>query len=242
MRLLWVLTLTTALASANSVSGGGQDPGSAACSNIGYPVASCILSSSGGVIGGPSVEGIYSAVTNPGVSVYASSESMTYQSHLTGWADAFFSDTLVFTGGNGPGTVIFSLAYGASSSSDIGGTGGNMSVSFNSFSRSASGGSPGFFGTRDVALDMVFGSPFQIFMSASAYSSATGHEHDTSIARLTVTGMQVLGGDGAALSTFHFNSDANASVGGIAPEPGALVLSGSALALLLLIRRLNFKA
>jgi hypothetical protein len=166
-----------------------------------------------------SASGLYQASSQYG-SLDAQSSSGSYGGMLSGTATASLSDTLLVTGGSGPGTLVFTVTYWGYGSSDAGDGSNyrNSHVTFNDFSAYPNHALGAGY-TTQLEYGFTFGTPFAFTASASAYSSALGNETASQNAHLRIDSIEILGSSGAATTDRLIQSGLGAVSLSTAPEP-----------------------
>ena len=203
------------------------------CGNTGTSTASCTVSVSTGFTD-PAASGSYQSDSMYG-SVVVTSDSSVYQGSLIGHANASFSDSLLFTGGSGSGTLVFLVHYFGNARSDVSDfLAGNVSFSFNdnNFSYTTNVVNS----TYESDLAFTFGTPFAISASVSARSSALGHEHAVTDASVSIVSIAVLDASGNPVTDFQFSSGSGPAYPVVTPEPATFGLFASILLVLCVAR------
>ena len=163
---------------------GGPDPVS--CSGI----TSCSFAAGSGTFPFDSADGLYSTVapSPQTLRVEALSRSDAYNADVVGNSMIIYSDTLMFTGGTGSGTLLFSIEYLLTAVSEVCVNCGGVSAAFNDYHANAHG----LLTTTTLEYPFTFGTPFDITMSASARAFASFHELASSDARIQVDSITIV--------------------------------------------------
>ena len=189
------------------------------CSNAGTTTASCSVSAGGSAYHDAS--GSYHANAQYG-SLDTTSVSSVYDlnnggsGYLSGTSVASLSDTFLLTGGIGSGTLVFVAeywGYGVSESCS-GGCLGAATVTLNTFTAQPNLGIPT---TVNLPFSFSFGTLFNLSASASAHSSALGHELAQTNAHLRIDAIEVLDSNGALITDYGVISGSGADYPFVTP-------------------------
>lgn len=211
------------------------------CSNAGTATASCSAGASVDV--DHNASGSYQANAQYG-SLDTTSVSSVYDLNvgsLLGTSGAGFSDTFLLTGGIGSGTLVFVTEYWGRGVSESCGGGclGAATVTLNTFTGQPNQGFPTIV---NLPFSFSFGTLFSLSASASAHSSALGHELAQTNAHLKIDAIEVLNSDGALITNYAVTSGSGAAYAFVTPEPGTFALVVAALIALPVIRRKSISA
>ena len=160
---------------------------------------------------------------------------------LSGSSSASFADTLLLTGGIGFGTLVFVTEYRGTEMDDYGCQicANNATATLNTFTVHPQIGSPTI---TNLSFSFTFDTLFNLNASASAYSSALGHESAMTNAHLKIDAIEVLDSNGALITSYAVTSGSGANYPFVTPEPGTFALGIAALIALLVIRRKSISA
>ena len=214
------------------------------CSNAGTTTASCSVSVfPGGAF--HSASGSYHANAQYG-SLDTTSVSSVYDTtnggpgYLEGTSVGSFSDTFLLTGGIGSGTLLFVTEYwGYGVSESCAPCVGAATVTLNTFTGQPNQGVPIIV---NLPFSFSFGTLFNLNASASAHSSALGHELAQTNAHLKIDAIEVLNSSGALITDYAVTTGSGATYQFVTPEPGTFALVIAALITPLVIRRKSVRA
>ena len=238
-------TLQAGLVSTVNASGAFLDLAqSFGCSNGGTTTASCDVSAFG-VGTFDDASGSYQANAQYG-SLDTTSVSSVYDTtnggpgYLEGTSVGSFSDTFLLTGGIGSGTLLFVTEYwGYGVSESCAPCVGAATVTLNTFTGQPNQGVPIIV---NLPFSFSFGTLFNLNASASAHSSALGHELAQTNAHLKIDAIEVFDSNGALITNYAVTSGSGAAYAFVTPEPGTFALVVAALIALLVIRRKSISA
>jgi hypothetical protein len=160
--------------------------------------------------------------------------------YLIGNSGAGFSDTFLLTGGIGSGTLLFVTEYwGYGVSESCAPCVGAATVTLNTFTGQPNQGVPI---VVNLPFSFSFGTLFNLNASASAHSSALGHELAQTNAHLKIDAIEVLDSNGVLTGNYSVTSGSGADYPFVTPEPGTLALVVAALIALVVVRRKSISA
>src|ERR1035438_6844923 len=188
------------------------------CSNAGTTIASCSVSA--GVDAYHNASGSYQANAQYG-SLDTTSVSSVYDTtnggpgYLAGTSVGSFSDTFLLTGGIGSGTLLFVTEYwGYGVSESCAPCVGAATVTLNTFTGQPNQGVPIIV---NLPFSFSFGTLFNLNASASAHSSALGHELAQTNAHLKIDAIEVFDSNGALTDNYSVTSGSGADYPFVTP-------------------------